>query len=134
MTAVLFSAALSFAENSFFENYVYQSWNSFGSLTGTNSTGILQTRDGFINIGTYEGLVRFDGVHFTTVRRGKDNDIKFASTRVIVEDLKGNLWIGSNDEGAQMLSVKGNVHYSTQNGLPNNCLLDSRKALVQPAV
>ena len=122
MTAVLFSAALSFAENSFFENYVYQSWNSFGPLTGTNSTGILQTRDGFINIGTYEGLVRFDGVHFTTVRRGKDNDIKFASTRVIVEDLKGNLWIGSNDEGAQMLSPKGNVHYSTQNGLPNNSI------------
>ena len=122
MAAALLSATLSFAEDSFFENYVYQSWNSFGALTGTTSTGILQTKDGFINIGTYEGLVRFDGVQFSTMRRGKDNDLKFASTRVVVEDSNNNLWIGSNDEGVQMLSPKGNVHYSTQNGLPNNSI------------
>ena len=68
--------AVSFSQNSFFDNYVYQSWNSFGGLTGTTATGLAQTKDGFINIGTYEGLVRFDGLSFTTWRRGKENELK----------------------------------------------------------
>ena len=111
-----------FAQNSFFDNYVYQSWNSFGGLTGATSTGVLQTKDGFINIGTYEGLVRFDGISFKTWRRGKDNDYKFASARVVLQDSSGNLWVGSNDEGVQMISPEGNMVFTTQNGLPNNSI------------
>ena len=40
-----------FSQGSFFDNYVYQSWNSFGTLNGTTITDILQTKDGYINIG-----------------------------------------------------------------------------------
>ena len=120
--AAAFLAAPMFCQNSFFDNYVYQSWNSFGGLTGTTATGMIQTTDGFINIGTYEGLVRFDGLAFTTWRRGKDNDYKFASARVLLEDTSGNFWVGSNDEGVQMLSPEGNRSFTTQNGLPNNSI------------
>ena len=120
--AALFFTARAFAQNSFFENYVYQSWTSFGNLTGTTATGIIQTKDGFINIGTYEGLVRYDGITFTNWRRGKDNDYKFASARALLQDSSGNLWVGSNDEGIQKLSPDGNINFTTQNGLPNNSI------------
>ena len=120
VAAAFFCAAAAFAKNSFFENYVYQSWNAFGGLTGTTATGLVQTKDGFINVGTYEGLVRFDGLAFTTWRRGKDNDYTFASARAVLQDTDGTLWVGSNDEGLQMLSPRGNVTFTTQNGLPNN--------------
>lgn len=110
------------AQASFFDNYVYQQWSSFGGLTGTTATDIIQTSDGFINIGTYEGLVRFDGVAFTTLRRGKDNGLTFASVRVVMEDKSGNMWIGSNDEGVQLLQPEGNMTFTTQNGLPNNSI------------
>ena len=117
----VFWARLAFCQDSFFNNYVYQTWNSFGSLTGTTATDILQTKDGYINIGTYEGLVKFDGVAFSTFKRAKDNDLQFASVRAMMEDSQGNLWIGSNDEGVQKISGDGvNKHYTTQNGLPNN--------------
>ncbi len=119
--AGLVLAGASFAEDSFFDNYVYQSWNSFGGLKGTTATDVIQTRDGFINIGTYEGLVRFDGLEFTTLRRGKDNNITFASARALMQDTDGNTWVCSNDEGLQMLSHDGNnLSFTTQNGLPNN--------------
>ena len=111
-----------YSENSFFDNYVYQSWNSFGSLNGTTTTDIIQSRDGYINIGTYEGLARFDGINFTTHKRGLDNDLSFVSVRAILEDSRGNLWIGSNDEGLQKLSRRGNKTYTTKNGLPNNSI------------
>jgi ligand-binding sensor domain-containing protein len=54
-----------FSQSSFFDNYVYQSWSEFGGLSGTTANDIYQTRDGYIDIGTYEGLVKFDGVELT---------------------------------------------------------------------
>ncbi len=108
------------AQVSFFDTYVYQQWSSFGGLTGTTATDITQTSDGFINIGTYEGLVRFDGVAFSTERRSKENDLTFASVRVVMEDSSGNIWIGSNDEGVQLIQSSGNVSFTTESGLPNN--------------
>ena len=84
----LFSIPL-FCQDPFFDNYVYQSWNSFGTLNGTTITDIVQTSDGYINIGTYEGLARFDGVAFTTHKRSADNDLSFVSVRAILEDSRG---------------------------------------------
>ena len=110
-----------FAQKAFLDDYVYQTWNSFGGLTGTTATDILQTADGYLNIGTYEGLVRFDGVEFTTIRRARGNDYKFSSVRVILEDSNGNVWLGSNDEGVHKIMPDGTSKtYTTQNGLPNN--------------
>ena len=112
-----------FSQNSFFDNYVYQSWSTFGGLSGTTITDLLQTKDGYINIGTYEGLVKFDGMAFTAYKQAKDNDLKFISVRTLLEDSHGNMWIGSNDEGVQKLGADGkNKHYNTQNGLPNNSI------------
>ena len=118
--AVLCLVGHLYAQESFFDNYVYQSWSSFGSLTGTTATDIVQTKDGYINVGTYEGLSRFDGVAFTTIKRTKENNLNFISVRAILEDSKGNLWLGSNDEGIQKISANGNKAYTTRNGLPNN--------------
>ncbi len=114
------SSAL-FAQKSYIDNYVYQTWNSFGGLTGTTATDIVQTKDGYLNIGTYEGLVRFDGVDFKTVKRSRGNNYKFSSVRIILEDSKENIWIGSNDEGVHIIKPDGSSKaYTTQNGLPNN--------------
>ena len=129
LVSLLFVNFALFAQDSFFDNYVYQTWNSFGSLNGTTTTDIIQTADGFINIGTYEGLARFDGLSFNTHKKTADNNLCFVSVRAILEDSKGNLWIGSNDEGLQKLSKDGGKIYTTKNGLPNNsirCLLEDR--------
>ena len=120
LLALIFTGIV-YSQNSFFDNYVYQSWHSFGGLTGTTATDLLQTSDGYINIGTYEGLVRFDGVEFTNIRYNRENNYKFSSVRTILEDSQGNIWLGSNDEGVHKISKDGSYKaYTTQNGLPNN--------------
>ena len=78
--------------NNFFDNYVYQFWTSFGGLTGTTANDIYQTKDGFINIGTYEGLVKFDGVEFTILNRSTNKDLGIVSVRTILQDSRGNIW------------------------------------------
>ena len=121
LSLLLFGISSVFAQKTFLDNYVYQTWTSFGGLTGTTATDILQTKDGYINIGTYEGLVRFDGVEFSTIRRARGNDYKFSSVRAILEDSNGNIWLGSNDEGVHKITPEGTSKaYTTQNGLPNN--------------
>ncbi|MCR4823208.1 MAG: hypothetical protein K5873_10100 [Treponema sp.] len=118
---LVFTVHFAFAQKTFLDNYVYQNWNSFGGLTGTTATDIIQTKDGYLNIGTYEGLVRFDGIESKTIKRARGNDYKFSSVRVILEDRKENIWIGSNDEGVHKIFPDGSSKaYTTQNGLPNN--------------
>ena len=109
-----------FSQSSFFDNYVYQSWSEFGGLSGTTANDIYQTRDGYIDIGTYEGLVKFDGVEFNTINRSTDKEYGFASARTIIQDSRGDIWVGSNDEGLHKLSENGNKVYTMENGLPNN--------------
>ena len=115
-------SVLSFSQSSFFDNYVYQSWSEFGGLSGTTANDIYQTSDGFIDIGTYEGLVKFDGVEFNTINRISNEEYDFASARTIIQDSKGNIWIGSNDEGLHKISDAGNKVYKTKDGLPNNSI------------
>ena len=118
-----FLALPCFSQNNFFDNYVYQSWSAFGTLSGTTANDIYQTEDGFINIGTYEGLVRFDGVEFTAINRSLDSDYEFVSVRTILQDSRGDIWLGSNDEGLQKISkTTGNKLYTTEDGLPNNSI------------
>ncbi|MBQ4379413.1 MAG: hypothetical protein II821_09505 [Treponema sp.] len=122
LLAFFLSLRFGFSQTSFLDNYVYQTWNSFGGLTGTTATDILQTTDGYLNIGTYEGLVRFDGVEFNTIRGSRSNHYKFSSVRAIFEDSNGFIWLGSNDEGVHKINPLdgSSKSYTTQNGLPNN--------------
>lgn len=134
IAAVVFCAVSAVAQNSYFDNYVYQQWTSLGGLTGATANDLIQTKDGFINIGTYAGLVRFDGVAFTTLKRGKDNQYTFNSVRVLMQDSSDNLWVGSNEDGLQLISKDGeNITFTTQNGLPNNsirAIVEDRKGNV----
>ncbi len=118
--AILTLSFSCFSQSSFFDNYVYQSWSEFGGLSGTTANDIYQTSDGYINVGTYEGLVKFDGVEFKTLNRATNKEFGFASVRVILQDSRGDVWLGSNDEGLQKISEAGNKIYTINNGLPNN--------------
>ncbi|MBR1911572.1 MAG: hypothetical protein IJ828_04360 [Treponema sp.] len=121
IAAFFYCIVCAVAQSSFFDNYVFQQWSSLGGLTGATANDIIQTKDGFINIGTYEGLIRFDGVAFTTLKRAKDNEYTFHSVRVVMQDSSENIWVGSNEDGLQLLSKNDeNVTFTTENGLPNN--------------
>ena len=58
---------------------------------------IVQTRDGYLWVGTLDGLARFDRVRFTVFNRA--NTPAFPSNRVLAlyEDCEGVLWIGLTD-------------------------------------
>ncbi len=116
----------SFCEGSlFFNNYVPTSWNSEDGLPGNSVTDIVQDTKGYIYIGTYEGLGRFDGIEFEIINRNYDKKYNFVSARSLFIDSRGNLWNGSNDEGIFCIAPDDSVKsYSVQDGLPNNSIRD----------
>jgi ligand-binding sensor domain-containing protein len=60
---------------------------------------IVKTGDGYLWVGTYEGLAHFDGVDFTVYDSVNTPEMKSNFVRALVEDRAGNLWVGVDGGG-----------------------------------
>jgi len=75
-------------------DYSFDVWQTEDGLPYNSVTSIVQTRDGYIWLGTYNGLVRFDGVRFTVFDTSNTPQLKSSRVTSLFEDRAGNLWIG----------------------------------------
>ena len=80
-------------------HYIHKSWQLQDGLPQSSIQAITQTKDGYIWLGTEEGLVRFDGIQFKIF--DKKNTASFTNNNIkaIYEDESGILWIGTYDGG-----------------------------------
>ena len=98
--------------------YVQSVWRAPQSLPHDDVTAIVQTRDGYLWVGTVEGLVRFDGVR--SVIFDKSNTPEFSNNwvKVLMEDRTGRLWIGTLG-GELLCRDRGRfVRYGEKDGFP----------------
>lgn len=94
-----------------------RTWRSANGLPADSVTAIIQTRDGFLWVGTSAGLVRFDGVKFTEVKLSGVTTNNALRVTALCEDSQGHLWIGTQQDGLFEL-VQGSVRpYTKANGL-----------------
>ncbi|MCP4220031.1 MAG: helix-turn-helix domain-containing protein [bacterium] len=88
---------------------------------------ITQSRAGYIWLGTLAGLVRFDGVSFTTYNRWNTPELVNDRVTALHEDNNGVLWVGTDGSGLITLT-NGRWHaYSMTGPLTHNrirCFLD----------
>lgn len=69
-------------------------WDKDEGLPHNTVLSLFQARDGHLWVGTFNGLVRFDGIHFTNVTPWL-NDRVFH----LFEDSRRTLWIGTENSG-----------------------------------
>jgi ligand-binding sensor domain-containing protein/signal transduction histidine kinase len=74
-------------------------WGTADGLPQSSVIAVTQTHDGYLWLGTLNGLVRFDGNAFT--RFNVNNTPGLPSDRIVFlfEDSRTNLWIGTDNAG-----------------------------------
>jgi len=79
------------------EDYFTDVWTSENGLPDSTVTAIAQTPDGYLWVGTYNGLARFDGVRFATFDPANTPELTHARIRNLFVDSAGALWINTFD-------------------------------------
>lgn len=74
--------------------YVMKSWDTEDGLTSEAASEMAQTDDGYIWIGTYTGLHRFDGKDFT-VFTNQNSELPSSNVLRIEKGINGELWVGT---------------------------------------
>jgi signal transduction histidine kinase/ligand-binding sensor domain-containing protein/DNA-binding response OmpR family regulator len=103
--------------------YSTRVWNTKSGLPDNSIFALRQTRDGYLWIGTQDGLVRFDGVQFEVYTREKTPGLEDNIIRALYEDPRGNLWIGTTAGG---LTRYRQGKFSAYSSRQHPCLDDIR--------
>jgi len=76
-------------------NYFTRTWQVEQGLPQNKATAVVQTRDGYLWVGTYNGLARFDGVRFTIFDDNNTPELHSSRITSLFEAGDGTLWIGT---------------------------------------
>jgi signal transduction histidine kinase/CheY-like chemotaxis protein/ligand-binding sensor domain-containing protein len=100
--------------------YVHTVWRSEDGLPQNSIQALLQTSDGYLWIGTQEGLVRFNGVEFKVFNKATTPAIRHNDIRALYQDREGALWIGTFGGGLVRYKNGEFSLFTVQQGLSNN--------------
>ncbi len=88
-------------------------YDGTNGLPTSDANAIVATRDGFIWIGGYSGVIRYDG---TTFERPLLN-AAITNANTLFEDSQRRLWIGTNDNGVVAVRQDESWHFDYTDGM-----------------
>src|SRR5581483_538070 len=109
--------------------YVHDVWSTDNGLPQNSVLAIAQTPDGYLWLGTEEGLSRFDGVRFVTFDKRNTPGFQNNEVDALLVDHAGNLWIGTHGGGVALFSHGVFKTFGKREGLSNDVV----RALYQDA-
>lgn len=101
------------------QQYGRRIWQTGNGLPQDTVHAILQTRDGYLWVGTEGGLVRFDGIDFVTFDVENTRQLKSDTVYDLFQDRSGALWIATAGGLAAYRDGRFQA-YSTTDGLPSD--------------
>ncbi|MDR9415545.1 MAG: two-component regulator propeller domain-containing protein [Gracilimonas sp.] len=115
ISVLLFQVQIVFSQTINTENYVITQYGMQDGLPQSTVNDIIQTKDGYIWLATFGGLVRFDGVDFTTYNRSNTEGMNSDRILHLFEDSNGAIWMGTEegflrfkDESCTLYPIKEN--------------------------
>ncbi len=95
------------------DGYSAMLYDNTNGLPTAEANAIAETSDGFIWIGSYSGLIRYDGKTFERI----DSTSGVSSVVSLFVDSKERLWIGTNDSGVAVMEKDSFRIYNQSEGL-----------------
>jgi ligand-binding sensor domain-containing protein/signal transduction histidine kinase len=99
--------------------YRFDSWTTDNGLPQNSVRSIIQTRDGYLWLTTFDGLVRFDGVRFKVFDKSNIRGLSTNRFTCLYEDKDGTLWAGTGDGGLTLYRDGVFTSYTTADGMPS---------------
>jgi signal transduction histidine kinase/ligand-binding sensor domain-containing protein len=97
-------------------NFVVQQWNVEDGLPQSSIRCITQTHDGYLWLGTWNGLARFDGVRMTVFNEANTPNFH-SSISSLHEDRSHRLWIGTDGGGLYQYRGDSLVRFDSSSGI-----------------
>ena len=104
-------------------DWVIDSWQTDAGLPHNSVTAVLQSWDGYLWVGTSNGLARFDGVRFTTFRSPDTPGLRSNRILCLYEDAYGALWIGTDGGGLTCYHSGQFTALGSEQGLSSDTVL-----------
>src|SRR5215216_4601585 len=98
--------------------YRFDHWTTDDGLPQNAVNAILQTRDGYLWLATFDGLVRFDGSQFTVFNKGNTRGIGGNRFDTLFEDRHGVLWAVTEDSRLVKYQAGVFTTYTPEEELP----------------
>ncbi|MCK4763638.1 MAG: helix-turn-helix domain-containing protein [Candidatus Aminicenantes bacterium] len=102
------------------DKYSNRIWTRKGGLPQDTVYAVTQDQNGYIWIGTDDGLVRFDGINFKIFNKRSTRAIRNNSITALFTSRDGTLWIGTFGGGVTVYKEGRFKNYNRDNGLSNN--------------
>ncbi len=103
--------------------YVRDTWRAASGLPQDTVRAIAQTREGYLWLGTEEGLARFDGVRFVVFDRNNSPGLPGSNVEVLLVARDGRLWIGTYGTGLAVRDKGRFTAFGEKEGVPGNSVL-----------
>ncbi len=98
--------------------YSTKLYNADNGLPTSDANCVFAASDGYIWIGGYSGVLRYDGNTFERL----DASEGLTNAKCIYEDVNHNVWVGTNDNGVVKITTEGQIHYTYKEGLPSSTI------------
>jgi len=98
--------------------YQFDHWTTDDGLPQNAVNAILQTRDGYLWLATFDGLVRFDGRQFTVFNKSNTKGIGSNRFDLLFEDRHSTLWAVTEENWLIKYQASVFTTYTPKEGLP----------------
>ncbi len=122
-------AALALDPEKALHQYRLDVWQPEQGLPWGSVGPILQTSDGYLWIGGYEGLARFDGARFKVFDKATTPALGDNNVYALAETADGSLWIGTDGGGIVRFAEGVFTGYTTRHGLVHDRVTDLEESL-----
>ena len=93
-------------------------YDALNGLPTSEANCILGASDGYIWIGGYSGIIRYDGTSFERLPASTG----LTNGRGLFEDSQGRIWVATNDNGVVVIDGNDYLHYTKEEGLRSSSI------------
>lgn len=98
--------------------YMAKLYDASNGLPTSEANYILGSSDGYIWIGGYSGILKYDGKTFNRL----PSTAGLTSGRGLFEDSKGRIWVGTNDNGVVVIDGEQTYQFTKKDGLRSSSI------------